>query len=451
MKFRTILKRVYLPTLLGVISLSVIFRIAAIFANYNFNTGFFEKKTLINIASVLVVAGSVFMFTYAFTGSKKFKLIADFSTPATYVPTGALSVAMMFFAVLTFIESSKTNFSIREFLMIPGVTPPILLNYISANMSSFVLSLMAPMACLAVGYFLLNACVLKRSSSLRAFFGTANVLFLAFYTSYLYFDTSSLARNAPNKIVDQMAFLFAALFFLYEIRISLGREKWNLYMAFGFIAATLTAYSSIPSLTVYFINGETISNNIQENVLSFALFIFIISRIALAVFLNEDKESESIPAIREYASARKSYIFAKEEAAKKAYMELYAELNEEESEDTLDEGEITEEDEEVLDEEDALEEDAENGEDTDGTQLSIDEAFVFDSNGENESEAQALDSTESSEHETTAERNEISEESILLTENTDENVDDNSTPEEDIADSQKAPEKQNEDVQERNI
>ncbi len=449
MKFRTILKRVYLPALLGVISISVLFRIAAIFANYNFDTGFFEKKMLINIASVIVVAGSVFMFTYAFSGSKKFKLIADFSTPATYVPTGALSVAMMFFAVLTFIESSKTNFSIREFLTIPGVTFPMLLNYISANMASFVLSLMAPMACLSVGYFLLNACVLKRSSSMRAFFGTANVLFLAFYTSYLYFDTSSLARNAPNKIVDQMAFLFAALFFLYEIRISLGREKWNLYMAFGFIAATLTAYSSIPSLTVYFINGETISNNIQENVLSFALFVFIISRIALALFLNEDKESESIPAIREYASARKSYIHAKEEAAKKAYLELYAELNEEENDSELVESEenLEEESEESLNEYEKSEAD----EDADGAQLSIDEAFASDLSNQNESKVQTLDLSESAEDAASAEENEFSQESFLITENTDEDTDGNSTAEELLEDSQEASEKKNDDVQERNI
>lgn len=327
MKLKTTLKRVYLPVLTGVILLSVVFRIAALFASYNFDTGFYDKKILINIASVIVVSGSVFMFTYAFSGTKKNKLIADFSTPATYVPTGALLVAMLFFAVLTHIASSKTDFSIREFMALPGATFPLLLKYVSANMSSFILSLMAPMACLAVGYFILTACVLKRSSSLRAFFGTANVLFLAFYTSYLYFDTTTLARNAPNKIVDQMAFLFAALFFLYEIRISLGREKWNLYMAFGFIAAVLTAYSSIPSLTVYFINGEIISNNIQENVLSFALFVFIISRITLAAFLKEDKESESISAIREYTAERSDYIFAKEEAARRAYMELYAELN----------------------------------------------------------------------------------------------------------------------------
>ena len=326
MKLRTTLKRVYFPVLLATILLSLTFRIAAIFANYNFKTGFFENKILINIASVIVIAGAVFTFTYVFTGSKKNKLIADFSTPATYVPTGALSVAMIFFATLTFIQSSKTGFSIREFMALPGVTYTLLFRYIANNMSAFVLKLMGPMAILSVGYFILNACVLKRGPSLRAFFGTANVLFLAFYTSFLYFDTATLARNAPNKIVDQMAFLFAALFFLYEIRISLGREKWNLYLAFGFIAAILTAYSSIPSLVVYFIDGHVISNNIQENVLSFALFVFILSRILLAAFLKEDKESESISAIREYSRERKEYIKEKEELARKAYMELYQDI-----------------------------------------------------------------------------------------------------------------------------
>ena len=329
MKLRTTLKRVYLPTLLGTILLSVAFRTAAIFANFNTETGFFDEKILINFASWIVICGSVFMFTYAFTGSKKNKLIADFSTPATYVPTGALSVAMIFFAVATAIKSSKTDFSIRQFMALPGVTPADLTEYISKNMANLVLSIMAPMACLAIGYFILTACVLRRSSSIRAFLGTMNVLFLAFYTSYLYFDsTSTLARNAPNKIVDQMAFLFAALFFLYEIRISLGREKWNLYIAFGFVASALTAYSSIPSLAFYFIDGSAVSNSPEENVLCFALFVFITSRLTLAAFLKEDKESESVIAMKEFARGRTAYLKEKEEAARRAYAELYKDLSE---------------------------------------------------------------------------------------------------------------------------
>lgn len=332
MKLKTTLKRVYFPILLATILISVILRTAALFANFNSQTGFFEKKALINIASLFIVSGCIFMFSYAFSGSKNQKLIADFSAPASYVPTGALCVAMMFFAVLTTVQSTKTNFSIIEFMSTPGATFKLLTKYISLNMSAFLLSLMAPLAIISIGYFILTACVLRRSSAMRAFFGTANVLFLAFYTSYLYFDTSTLARNAPNKIIDQMAFLFAALFFLYEIRISLGREKWNLYIAFGFIAAALTAYSSIPSLLFYFINESTISNNIQENVLSFALFVFILSRIILAAFLKEDKECESIAPMKEYFLGRCEHIRAKEEAAKKAYIELYSELNSQETE-----------------------------------------------------------------------------------------------------------------------
>ena len=335
MKLKTTLKRVYIPVLLATILLSVTFRMAAFFVNFNFNTGFFDGKVLINIASVIVISGSVFMFTYAFSGSKNQKLIADFSTPATYVPTGALSVAMIFFAVLSAIKIRQINFSIIRFILniqeiatTPSYAPDALSKYISQNTSNIVLAIIVPMAFLSVGYFILTACVLNRSSVLRGFLGTANVLFLASYTSYLYFDTaSSLARNAPNKIVDQMAFLFAALFFLYEIRISLGREKWNLYMAFGFIAATLTAYSSIPSLAFYLINGESVSNSPEENILSFALFIFILSRISLAASLKEDKESESVTLIKEFARERTSYIKEKEEAAKKAYLELYEELN----------------------------------------------------------------------------------------------------------------------------
>ena len=157
-------------------------------------------------------------------------------------------------------------------------------------------------------------------------FGLATVILLAFYASYLYFDTT-LPINSPNKIVDQMAYILSALFFLYEIRISLGRECWHIYMTLGFLSALFTSYSSIPSLLIYLTKGISPSNNIYETALTLALFIFVISRIILAATLKEDKESEIVAAMRVFATERDEEIKEAELRKKQAYLELYNALN----------------------------------------------------------------------------------------------------------------------------
>ena len=124
---------------------------------------------------------------------------------------------------------------------------------------------------------------------------------------YLYFSTA-LPINSPNKMLDQMAYLLAAVFFLYETRLSFGREKWRPYIAFGFIAATVCAYSSIPSIILYISNGETVSNTIYESTLTLALFIFIISRIILTAGLIEAKSSPTVSAIAKAAHLRQNEI-----------------------------------------------------------------------------------------------------------------------------------------------
>jgi hypothetical protein len=141
-----------------------------------------------------------------------------------------------------------------------------------------------------------------------------------------------MAINAPNKIVDQMAFIFASLFFLYEIRISLARECWHLYIAFGFIAATLGAYSSIPSIVMFFVKDTVISHSLEETLLTLCITLFIASRLVLACKLNPDRESEFVAAMRERADERNRYIVEKEEVERRAYIELYSRLSEIEEE-----------------------------------------------------------------------------------------------------------------------
>ena len=326
MNKKSILNRIYLPIMCLTMALSVSLRLAAMLTDYDLKVGYFNEKALITVASVAVVCGSVLLFTYAFVGNKSEKLIATFTTPSTYVPSAIIITALIFFA-------TKAYSRIKDFeLAFPaGIGREDAARYVSQNLSLYVTALLVPLALLAAVYFILNATVAERYSVARAAFGVCTVLFLAIYASFLYFDTT-MAINAPNKIVDQMAFIFASLFFLYEIRISLARECWHLYIAFGFIAATLGAYSSIPSIVMFFVKDTVISHSLEETLLMLCITLFIASRLVLACKLNPDRESEFVAAMRERADERNRYIVEKEEIERRAYIELYSRLSEIEEE-----------------------------------------------------------------------------------------------------------------------
>ena len=285
---------IYLAILGVVIFSTVSLRTAAILTDFNPSTNFFDEKNLIKPASWILTIGCIFLFSYALLAKKDEKLIASFTTPLTFVPTGALWIALIYFAIGFLSEAKSFGFDYRTLLTFKNIGASL----------TFYLGLLA---FLTIGYFLLAAMSEERMSEARAAFGIFAVVFLALYTYYLYFD-STLSYNAPNKIVDQMAYIFAALFFLYEIRISLGRECWHLYMTFGFVAAALTAYSSIPSLVYYFTEEKFISDNIYENLLTLCLFVFILSRLTLASSLKEDKSSEIVSFMRISSQKRDEYV-----------------------------------------------------------------------------------------------------------------------------------------------
>jgi len=306
--------RRYLPVFFTVLILAATFRICALFIDFNTETIYFDGKILISFANWIAGIGSILLVTYAFFGDKKAALIANFSTPATFVPTLLISVALIFFAVSSYITLKELDTNIRDAIARKNVVYILLLA-------------LALLAVLSVGYFLMNALVLSRSSVARAGFGIIAVIFFALYSTYLYFSTE-LPINSPNKTVDQMAFLFTALFFLYEIRISLGRECWHLYIAFGFVAATLTAFSSIPSIIYYFTRGITVSNSIHESVLTLCIFIFIFARLILAGTLKEDKVSDSVLIMKCAAEERAAFIKEREDISRLAYLELFGRMSE---------------------------------------------------------------------------------------------------------------------------
>jgi hypothetical protein len=272
------LQRIYYPAAIAVTLLAVALRIAACLVDLNFSTGYFEGKTLIYFANTVCILGVIFALTYLFKADKAVDYLASFKTPATYVSSGIVFCAALFFIL---------NLSLTGASALPAQSP------IAGSIRTAISILGIP----ALIYLILNGFVTSVFSTARATTGICWIALLSLYAAYLYFDTE-MPLNAPNKIIDQMALLFCALFFLYEIRISLSRGKWRAYVAFGMIGAMLSLYSSVPSIAVFFIRGQAISLSIYENVLTLALAIFISARLYLMLDYGEDKESEFITLMR---------------------------------------------------------------------------------------------------------------------------------------------------------
>ena len=288
---------IYMPLILIATVLAVGFRTAASLSDFDFGIGevgliYYKSGALIGIANWITIAAALLSVSFVFVGGK-FNPRVTFDSAASFVPSGAVSVALIFISA-ELLHSIKTGSG--RLLSRAALTP--------ANILTAVLAVLAISSALN---FFFNAFYPKNKSTTRAAFAILATLFLAGYASFLYFDPS-LPKNAPSRIVDEMAYLFTAVFFLYEARISLGRKMMKAYTGFGLAAMLLTAYSSIPSLIVYFSKGALLSHSLSESILSFSLFCYIFIKLGLLLFSPEDKINPVTEAVAKMAKMRKEQI-----------------------------------------------------------------------------------------------------------------------------------------------
>lgn len=290
-------KRITVYTVLALLAASVAvgLRTAACFRDLLFESGYYNSKILISSSAYVALFGCILLLSYMFI-AEKMSPEPSFSSPKTYAPTGTVAIGLLFIALRLF-ESRRAA---------------------DNKISYYVTVLTAYLAILSIVHFFLNAFISDSKTELRGYFSLATVAFLAMYAAFLYF-TSGLPLNATNKLIDQLAYLFSALFFLYESRISLGREKWRGYVALGLIASLLTAYSAFPSLIIYFARGRVISNSIEESILTATLFLFITSRLFLTASISENKKSAAVSAMREYAERRSAAVLESMQVHREAF------------------------------------------------------------------------------------------------------------------------------------
>ena len=268
---------------------SVILRTVACFTEWNNSTMHFDNSTSITIANLLIVFTTVLFATYFLIAKKGEAFVASSSDSATYVPSGMVTVALLF---LTIDKLTGLNDA-----------------YIASNSILSTLSiLIAILGFCSIISFFLTIFIQKNENVHKAAFNMTVVALLAVYAAYLYFNKQTHPTNSPAKIVDMIAYLFAAIFFLYESRISLGRSLWQPYAVFGLTAALLTAYSSIPTLVYYAFSGTLISDSIYESALTLSLFVFITARMLLLRRISRDEPCEAAKCIEQLATLREAMI-----------------------------------------------------------------------------------------------------------------------------------------------
>ena len=293
---------IYIILMLIGTAVATVFRTIACVKDFDFESNFFNYGSLAVPADIIIVCTVLAMATYIF--SPKAELRANFSTGATYVPTGVLGVATAFLGVKIFSYiMALNNYKIPANEMLSGNGLLRIVGLISGVL-----------AFVSIAYHFFNAFVSESRSVIRSYFSITAIAFPALYSILIFLD-NSIALNESTKTLRQTAFIFIAIFLLFEARISLGREKWRLYTVFGLVSSVLAAYTSIPAIITYFVHKEILSSagykslaTLEEYIFLFAMFIFTVARLCLTANLNENKKNELVEALKSIALARASEV-----------------------------------------------------------------------------------------------------------------------------------------------
>lgn len=266
----------FIITLICAALSGIALRTYALLTSFNPSTMHFDDKIAIGFGSGIIILAIITFLSYMLVGDKETDLLAKNGTPASYIPAGLVCVALLFVGVNNLVAGNLGSLN---------------------TLPEIIVILSSLLAFLSAISFFVSIFVEKKESSVKALFSLSVVLFLAVYAAYLFYNTSVHPTNSPNKIIDQMAYVASAIFFLYESRIPLGRAQWRPYVSFGLIATLVAAYSSIPSVIVYIVNGYQVSDSIAESVLTLTLAIFIFSRVYQTKWLIPNEECNAVSGI----------------------------------------------------------------------------------------------------------------------------------------------------------
>lgn len=294
MKKNRKLTAIYLFSALIITLAAIALRTVALNKYYNLKTGYFSEKALITVANWLIVAVVLGAVSYVFATNRKKKYVATYNDATTFIPSALVAVSLVLMAVELFRNMLKP---------LSGTSTAI-------TATNFICVVLAVFA--AIAFAITCVCTSRRSVT-RATYQILAVLFFSVYSAYIYFGNPYPINNSVRTL-DIMAYLCAAVFLLFEIRISLGRDLWHFYTAFGIITASVCAYSSIPTIIEYFISGNVVSDSIEQAVLTLSVFFFAALRLLRSLYLFEDTEAVTVQMIKKQEEAAVALAVTQDES-----------------------------------------------------------------------------------------------------------------------------------------
>ncbi len=276
----------YIIPLFFVCIAAVVLRSVALLTSFDTVIMHYTDKVAITIANVLTAISALGFGSYIFLGEKEKELIARSDNARSYIPAGLVSIALLFMGASLLGSLSEHQAGVVSALSV----------------------VCAILAFLSAGSFLITVLIERGENFYKAAFSLSIVFFLALYAMMLFFNREIHPTNSPNKTLDQLAYLSAAIFFLFESRICLGRAKWRGYVAFGLIASLLCCYSALPSLIVYAVNGYTVSDSLAESMLTLTVFILVTSKVIQSRNLTPAEECPTARSITALAERREDEI-----------------------------------------------------------------------------------------------------------------------------------------------
>ena len=279
---------VFAPLMLLITVIATTLRTVAVFLGVT-PYGFFTTPALSNVSAWFLVVGALIALCCALGARARCERVVSTKTALTYAPAAVLSLCFLFFG------AERIPDALRFWRM----------TEISAL--TVTAALLVILCAISVAYAIATCLIEAPVSDRRANLGMGCTLLFAVYAAFLYYDTT-LPLNAPIKIADQMTYLALALYFLFEVRFSLGREKWGLYTAFGLIAGMMASYSAIPALLVYLIHGTVLSYSIAETILTLGALVFIACRLLLSDLVPENRPIPFVSELIRIATQRSESI-----------------------------------------------------------------------------------------------------------------------------------------------
>ncbi|MBE6538089.1 MAG: hypothetical protein E7671_01315 [Ruminococcaceae bacterium] len=257
----------------------IVLRTLALYTVYDSEIGYYRSGALLpmlfNAMIIPTIIGVISMLFFLprsaekklalSAGTLSLRIAAAFALVTSAVPAFYVFLGMMGDTVLYSVPTVGTGAVIDAFTMIFGV--------------------------LSVIYFALVIAKKTDRGEGHVYFGYAVILFILMILAKTYFDFNT-TMNSPNKLLLQITLMSVMLYFLLELRFSLGNAAPRAYSAVSLVSFCLTAVCSVPGIIAYFagifIKEEYLVYHIA--VLGFGIYI----AVRFVSFCIESKKTEKI-------------------------------------------------------------------------------------------------------------------------------------------------------------